>query len=68
MSSQTAIETIVEELDSLINLANEGEDFDEDRMDQLLRQRDEHPEYIKRITEEKILFREQLEPFLYRYV
>jgi hypothetical protein len=65
MSSETSIESIVEELDNLINLANEGENFDEDRMDQLLRQRDEHPDYIKRITEEKLLFREQLEPFLY---
>ena len=68
MSLEVSIEAIVEELDSLINLANEGENFDEDRMDELLRQRDEHPEYIKRVTEEKLLFREQLEPFLYRYV
>ena len=56
----------MEELDLLINSANEGENFDEDRMDQLLRERDEHPEYVKRVAEEKLLFREQLEPFLYR--
>ena len=34
-------------------------------MDVLLKQRDSHPEYIQRMLEEKQLFREQLEPFLY---
>ena len=63
-----SIDAIVEELDGLIDVANEGGNFDEDRMDELLRQRDDHPEYIKRVAEEKILFREQLEPFLYRSV
>ena len=43
-SNLSGLEAIVEELDLLINSANEGENFDEDRMDQLLRERDEHPE------------------------
>lgn len=58
------LEAILNELDILISLANDGKDFNEDRMDVLIEMRNAHPVYIQKIIDEKLLFRVQLEQFL----